>query len=68
MIRVATRYVPSVSLRPLTMMQNWMALSHQRKSLSELDDAMLSDIGLTPDQAQAEASRPFWDAPNHWLK
>jgi len=36
----------------------------QRHSLSRLDDALLSDIGLTRAQAEAEARRGFWDLPD----
>lgn len=36
----------------------------QRGALARLDDAGLADIGLTRDQAIAEASR--WDVPTNW--
>jgi uncharacterized protein YjiS (DUF1127 family) len=42
------------------------ALWRQRRTLASLDDHMLSDIGLTRAQAQAESARPVWDAPGHW--
>jgi uncharacterized protein YjiS (DUF1127 family) len=42
------------------------ALFRQRHTLARLDDHMLRDIGLTPEQAQSEATRPFWDVPSHW--
>jgi uncharacterized protein YjiS (DUF1127 family) len=32
----------------------------QRRLLLELDDRMLADIGVTREQAQAEARKPFW--------
>jgi uncharacterized protein DUF1127 len=38
----------------------------QRRQLSQLDDAALNDIGLTRTEANAEARRPFWDAPETW--
>lgn len=31
-----------------------------RRALKDLDDRLLRDIGLTRDQARAEASKPFW--------
>ncbi len=31
-----------------------------RKALLDLDDAQLRDIGLSREQARAEALRPFW--------
>lgn len=33
----------------------------QRKQLARLDAAQLRDIGLTRQQARAEAARAFWD-------
>jgi uncharacterized protein YjiS (DUF1127 family) len=27
----------------------------------------LRDIGLSPIQANREAQKPIWDAPDHWL-
>lgn len=40
----------------------------QRKHLATLDDAALSDIGITRTQAEAEATRPLWNAPAQWLR
>ncbi|MGH8435199.1 MAG: DUF1127 domain-containing protein [Pseudomonas sp.] len=37
----------------------WRRL-HTRKALLDLDDAQLRDIGLSREQARAEALRPFW--------
>jgi uncharacterized protein YjiS (DUF1127 family) len=36
------------------------ARSRQREALSELDDRLLEDIGVTWQQANAEATKPFW--------
>lgn len=41
---------------------------HQRRQLLSLDAARLADIGLTADQARAEAARPLWDVPRSWLR
>lgn len=43
-----------------------MTVHASRTKLSKLDDSLLSDIGVTRDQANAEAGRAFWDAPQHW--
>lgn len=43
-----------------------LALRHQRARLRDLPPHLLQDIGLTEDQARAEAARPLWDAPSHW--
>jgi uncharacterized protein YjiS (DUF1127 family) len=36
------------------------ARSRQREALSKLDDRDLKDIGMTRQQANAEAAKPFW--------
>lgn len=40
----------------------------QCKRLATLDDAALRDMGLTRAQAEAEAVRPLWNAPDQWLR
>ena len=49
------------------------ALCRSRRALASLTDAQRADVGLSKAQAEAEAKRPFWDAPgdiwdapNHW--
>ncbi|MGF1501903.1 MAG: DUF1127 domain-containing protein [Paracoccaceae bacterium] len=37
----------------------------QRRTLARLTDAQLRDIGVSRADADAEASRPFWDLPAH---
>jgi uncharacterized protein YjiS (DUF1127 family) len=32
----------------------------QRQALLDLDDKLLRDIGITRDQAEREARKPFW--------
>jgi uncharacterized protein YjiS (DUF1127 family) len=32
----------------------------QRRALAALDDRMLKDMGLTPDDVAREIARPFW--------
>lgn len=44
------------------------ALRRQRLDLARLDDRLLCDIGLSRTEAEAEAARPAWDAPRHWLQ
>ncbi len=46
----------------------WNALRHQRRTLCQMDDHMLRDIGLTRSDALREARRPAWDVPSHWLR
>jgi uncharacterized protein YjiS (DUF1127 family) len=33
---------------------------HQRRTLLELDEHLLRDIGITRRQAEQEARKPFW--------
>jgi uncharacterized protein YjiS (DUF1127 family) len=50
----------------------WTTVLHRaetarsRRQLAQLDDHLLRDIGLTRDQAEAEAALSAWDAPPHW--
>jgi uncharacterized protein YjiS (DUF1127 family) len=44
------------ALAIIAMHERW----RQRQRLSELDDRMLADIGLTRDEARAEVTKPFW--------
>ena len=39
----------------------WRARARQRRALAMLDDTRLRDIGLTREQAEAEAAKPFWE-------
>ncbi len=43
-----------------------LGLARQRRALAKLAPEQLEDIGLSAEQARAEAARPFWDAPAHW--
>jgi uncharacterized protein YjiS (DUF1127 family) len=57
---------PSVLARLHARLLGAAALARSRRSLGRLDDHILRDIGLTRDQAEAEAERPSWDPPRHW--
>lgn len=43
-----------------------LSVWRQRQVLRSLDDRALTDIGVTRREAEAEASRPIWDAPETW--
>ena len=45
-----------------------LALGRSRAALDDLDDHLLRDIGLTREQARAEARRPIWDGPDHHVR
>lgn len=38
----------------------WIARSEQRHDLAALDDHLLKDIGVSPQDAAREAAKPFW--------
>ncbi len=40
----------------------WHGRHTQRRALSQLDDRLLDDVGLTWTQAQVEVRKPFWRA------
>jgi uncharacterized protein YjiS (DUF1127 family) len=62
----ATR--PSRRPRLLHRIARMLTLRRQRASLAQLDDHLLRDIGLTPEEALAEARRPLWDVPANWRR
>ena len=63
---LAAPAAPRLSLR--ARLVGALSLARQRRTLARLDPALLADIGLTRDEALAEASRPVWDAPEYWGK
>ncbi|WP_298292962.1 DUF1127 domain-containing protein [uncultured Litoreibacter sp.] len=54
--------------RTRTGLMGYLDLYRQRRALAHMDDAQLTDLGLTKAEAQQEADRPVWDAPNHWQR
>lgn len=47
-------------------LMDYLALWQQRRALARMDARQLADIGVTPEEARAEAARPVWDVPAHW--
>ena len=47
-------------------LMGYVDLYRQRRALAALDDTRLADIGISRHEAEAEASRPIWDAPDYW--
>jgi uncharacterized protein YjiS (DUF1127 family) len=54
------RGLPRLALPPIG---RWWRTRRERLQLLELNDHMLNDIGVTREEVQREAARPFWDAP-----
>ena len=46
--------------RSLARLVAWIDRAHQRRALSDLDDHLLRDIGVSREEARREAMRPFW--------
>jgi uncharacterized protein YjiS (DUF1127 family) len=44
----------------LPTLATWLSRREERVDLATLDDRQLRDIGITRDQALAEAAKPFW--------
>jgi uncharacterized protein YjiS (DUF1127 family) len=44
----------------LALVLAWSARQRQRQALAELDDRMLRDLGLTPQDVRREIEKPFW--------
>ena len=40
----------------------WSTRIKDRETLADLDPRLLADIGVTRDEAQYEANKPFWTA------
>lgn len=53
---------PSLGTRLAQSYEIW----RQRQALKRLDTAALRDIGVTRSEADAEARRSIWDAPDTW--
>lgn len=52
----------------LSGLKSLFAINRQRQTLRTLDARALDDIGVTRTEADAEAARPFWDAPATWYR
>jgi uncharacterized protein YjiS (DUF1127 family) len=66
--RSLTRFAaPALSLSALLRRLSAMrAARRQRIALARLDLAALNDIGITPEQAEAELRRAAWDVTPSW--
>lgn len=49
-------------------LQYRLAVQRTRRHLARLSDHYLSDIGITRAEAEEEARRRVWDAPDTWIR
>ncbi|MGR3491713.1 MAG: DUF1127 domain-containing protein [Shimia sp.] len=49
-------------------LRSMLDAAHSRGQLSRLDAHALEDIGVTREEAMAEATRPLWDVPRNWRR
>lgn len=56
----AARRRRSVIHRLFSRLASWSGRRRQRLDLAELDDRLLADIGVTPQEAGRESAKPFW--------
>ncbi len=61
--RVSSGYTFSSTFKAVvTVLALWIERYEQRRHLAELDDRMLSDIGVSRGDARVEADKRFWMA------
>jgi uncharacterized protein YjiS (DUF1127 family) len=58
--RTDTAHKPTLLAAPLETLRLWAQRRQQRRALATLDGHLLTDIGLSPEQADREAAKPFW--------
>ena len=52
----------------LGMLRRAITARQSRRQLARLDAAALRDIGISPEAARLEATRPIWDVPANWRR
>ncbi len=60
MLSTAERRQANWLARSRDAMRDWVRRSASRRSLQQLDERMLKDIGLTQADVVAETDKPFW--------
>ncbi len=60
---VGARFAASVKeaiIGVFMVLQNWQVRALMRHRMADLDERLLDDIGLTREQVETEAEKPFW--------
>lgn len=58
--RKAPQDEPTQISRVAATLGTWLGRARQRRALSDLNEHLLRDIGVTRDAARLEAAKPFW--------
>ncbi|MEM6973311.1 MAG: DUF1127 domain-containing protein [Pseudomonadota bacterium] len=61
MFQPRVRVAPGTSQGLGKRIVKWLSIMNERRRLATLDERMLRDIGVAPEQVSAEVERPFWD-------
>lgn len=56
------RPFPSITWVRSRLLTRWHDRHVQRRDLSEIDDYLLRDLGLTPQDVRRECAKSFWQA------
>jgi len=59
-LRDGKRLIIGEVLRTVTIVRTWNRRARARRQLAMFDAHILADIGLTREEAQREAQKPFW--------
>lgn len=62
--------IPNRNARPARSigLMDLFGLRRQRQQLAAMTPEQLADIGISAEQAEAEATRPIWDLPSNWRR
>lgn len=69
MKRIVSKFLNSkVCTYYLSQWRLYKQFYNSRKALAALSDTMLEDIGITKEEAEKEAAKPFWKSDTNFLK
>ena len=64
----STRYAARRPAARRSRLGAMLGVWRSRQALGALDADRLRDLGLSAEEARAEAARPIWDVPATWLR
>jgi uncharacterized protein YjiS (DUF1127 family) len=54
--------IPAAAARAFEILLRWQRRANERHALTQLDDRMLRDLGLSRSEIARESRKPFWRA------